>query len=265
MLRRIFLLPAIALAGCSTANSWIHRPTNYEQIPQDYAKENQEGFEPDLAAVSVDASRRLIMSQKTPRISEWTSADRVTCPEPPPDAAVGILAKSALDLSRSAPGGSAAGAKFSDEFATSVTALAKRSASVEIWRTTSATYCTLLMNGWNTQADYYLASAVAFAITDEEPQTEKPPEPSAADKQNAAQASLDKASAAVIEADRAKAVSGELLAQSKALNDAKAIAAAQVVFNEASLRALHAASDKQKFQLEFEMAKRAAEAKKPGI
>jgi hypothetical protein len=148
-------------------------------------------------------------------MSQLRESDRYTCPEPPPDAATGVLAKSALE--GTAKGG--ATGKFNDEFATTALALAQRSSNVEIWRTTSSTYCTLLMNGWTTAAYEYLTRASKFVIQVDDRRAPKPApeEPSRTERLEAAKkvVASSKAAIRVAELEKKRAEADAKIAKEK--------------------------------------------------
>jgi hypothetical protein len=81
------------------------------------------------------------------------------CSEPPPDAATSILAKEALKAGAKPAAGGEASAEINSEFQANALALAARTAAVEFWRTTSFSYCLLLMNNLPEQAKTYLETA----------------------------------------------------------------------------------------------------------
>ena len=152
-MRRAYLAVALfpVLAGCSAVDTYMFRPTNYTHLPQSL----EPGETPAVAALSMDASRRLMISQLEP--------SKFVCSEPPPDAAVSLLAKAALDLSAKPQAGGEAAVKLNDEFAANAVAIAKRTAAVEFWRTTSFSYCLLLMNNKGPEAAAYLQTAKELA------------------------------------------------------------------------------------------------------
>ena len=194
-MRHILMLPvALSLSACSTLGTVLWRPTSSENLPNNLAR----GTSPTVSALSMDASRRLVMSQ-------LIGTDRHTCSEPPPDAATSLLAKSAFEGTVKAGTGEYGG-KLNDEFATTALALAQRSSNVEIWRTTSSTFCTLLMNGWTTAAYEYLARASAFAVKVDDPRATKPPpeKPSRAESLEAVRSEIASSKAAIQVAERDK-------------------------------------------------------------
>lgn len=95
-------------------------------------------------------------------IAQLGAGQRV-CSEPPPDAATSILAKAALEASGKRGDVGEVSAKINDEFSTTVAIIAKRTAAVEFWRTTSFAYCQFLLNGWTDQAATYLRTAETIA------------------------------------------------------------------------------------------------------
>ncbi len=164
MRRAILILCVVpVLSGCSVINARTFRPTNYEALPQNVSRA---GF-PVVSTLSLDASRRLMISQHEPQ--------KFICSEPPPDAATSILAKAAMEASAKSAGGGVFSGQVTDEFQANALALAARTAAVEFWRTTSFSYCLLLMNNLPVEAKSYLETAERIA-----PQfagTEKPGKP----------------------------------------------------------------------------------------
>ena len=148
MRRAILILCLVpVLSGCSVLNARTFRPTNYEAMPQDVRRDGV----PTVSTLSMDASRRLMISQLDPI--------KFICSEPPPDAATSILAKAALEGGAKPVGGGEFSLKGTDEFQANALALAARTAAVEFWRTTSFSYCLLLMNSLPEQAKTYLETA----------------------------------------------------------------------------------------------------------
>ena len=152
MYRAILLIAALpALSGCAAFSAYTFRPTNYEAMPG----LKRGDISPPMATLSLDASRRLMIYQLEPY--------KFTCSEPPPDAAVSLLAKAALEASAKPQAGGEATASYNDEFQANAAAIAKRTATVEFWRTTSFSYCLLLMNRLPDQAKSYLETAERIA------------------------------------------------------------------------------------------------------
>ncbi len=148
MRRAILILCLVPmLSGCAVLNARTFRPTNYEALPQNVSRDGS----PIVSTLSLDASRRLMISQLEPR--------KFICSEPPPDAATSILAKAALEASAKPVGGGEFSGKVNDEFQANALALAARTAAVEFWRTTSFSFCLLLMNNLPDQAKTYLETA----------------------------------------------------------------------------------------------------------
>jgi len=141
---KIALIPLVALlAGCASTpwDGYWQKPTKYKEMPKD-------GSDPTVATLSLDASRRLVISQEI-------NPDRFTCPEPPPDVSMNTLDQVLASLQTKDGSGGTYGA--SSQAISQV--LSARTAAVEIWRTTSSTYCVLLMNGRPAEAASYLAAA----------------------------------------------------------------------------------------------------------
>ena len=156
MSRLIFALLSLPMiSGCSSFGTYLYRPTNYTPIPQG-------SLAPTVATLSLDASRRLMIAPLTP--------GQKICSEPPPDAATTILAKAALEASAKRTEAEELNSKINDEFSATALLIAKRTAAVEFWRTTSFAYCQYLLNGWNAEAANYLQTAERIApIYGEEP------------------------------------------------------------------------------------------------
>lgn len=157
-MKRIFALALMCsvLSGCAVASDYWRKPTKYKGLPD---LSDNAGPDPAVATLSLDASRRLVLSQKLDRNA---AGPRFTCPEPPPDVANNTLAQSLLALQTKA------GTDFSAGSAYQVIAQAihARTSTVEVWRTTSSMYCVLLMNGMAAQAkDYLEASKSAMGAT----------------------------------------------------------------------------------------------------
>lgn len=151
MLRRVGVCVATccSLSACATVSDYLRRPTKAENIPNfRYVKSM-----PPVATISLDASRRLVISQQ---LKGNSSDPRYTCPEPPPDVALSTLAQTAASLNTKA-GNSA---EASSAFVALARVLSARTSTVEFWRTTSSTYCVLLMNGETRKADRYLEAAL---------------------------------------------------------------------------------------------------------
>lgn len=149
-MRRVLLIIATlpALSACSSlVGPYVYRPTNYTPVPQGNAT-------PTIATLSLDASRRLMIAQLNPQF---------TCSEPPPDAAVSLLAKAALEATAKPAAGGEAGLNWNDEIAANAASIAKRTAGVEFWRTTTFGYCLVLMNNRNQEASTYLQAAKDIA------------------------------------------------------------------------------------------------------
>jgi hypothetical protein len=133
------------LAGCATISDYWRRPTKAMNMPHNDAK-----TDPDVATISLDASRRLVISQKI-------TAPRFTCPEPPPDVALNTLSQTLASAQTKA----GASANVGSLYSAIAQILSTRTSTVELWRTTSSTYCVLLMNGRDTEAWAYLEAAKA--------------------------------------------------------------------------------------------------------
>ena len=145
MSRLIFALLSLPMiSGCSSFGTYLYRPTNYTPIPQG-------ALTPTVATLSLDASRRLMIAPLSP--------GQKVCAEPPPDAAITILAKAALEASAKPTNAGEFTGKLNDEFSATALLIAKRTAAVEFWRTTSFAYCQYLLNGWNAEAASYLQTA----------------------------------------------------------------------------------------------------------
>lgn len=147
-MRNVFalLLIGCSLSSCAVASDYWRKPTKYKAMP-----DRADRFDPEPAVVtlSLDASRRLVLSQKSNRL---TGGPRFTCPEPPPDVATNILAQSLLTLQTKAGTNLSAGSAYQ----VIAQAIHARTSTVEVWRTTSSMYCVLLMNGMNAEAKAYL-------------------------------------------------------------------------------------------------------------
>lgn len=152
-MRRVLstLLMSSALAGCSTVDTYLNRPTRYDSLPQGFT---HGAFEPKVATLSLNADRRLMITDL---------ATNHTCSEPPPDAATSLLAQESLDAEAKSKAGAEAQAKLDSEFQANAAMIAHRTAAVEFWRTTSFSYCQLLMNGMKEQATRYLEAAEKIA------------------------------------------------------------------------------------------------------
>lgn len=259
--RFLVLIAPLALTGCTLGHSWIYRPTNYEALPQDDYKKPVN--EPPLAALSVDASRRLVMTQTSPAAFIGQSGERVTCPEPPPDAGMSLAAKTVLGLTREASEGKKTTANVSDELTTTIVALANRSAEVEMMRTASSSYCTLLMNGWTSQANQYLIAVEHILLakvsngaraTSSASQSSTPAKELALAQRAADAAELDR-----ISAEQVKKIADELLAQAKRRADTKEIAGAQVNVDRLTLAFQRAEGAKQLADHKLGLAKRVVE------
>src|SRR5688572_2789653 len=100
-MRRAILVTCLvpALSGCAAITARTFRPTNYEAVPQSVRRDGM----PTVGTLSLDASRRLMISQLDPK--------KFICSEPPPDAATSILAKAALEGSAKPVGGGEAALK----------------------------------------------------------------------------------------------------------------------------------------------------------
>jgi hypothetical protein len=133
-------------------SEYWRKPNKYKQLPE------RKGWAPPVATLSLDASRRLVISQQLGPVSD----PRFTCPEPPPDVAMNTLSQTLVSLS-SKTGDSA---QLGSAYAAIAQVLASRTSTVEFWRTTSSTFCILLMNGRTTEAYAYLEVAkVGIAST----------------------------------------------------------------------------------------------------
>ena len=232
---RVLLLSALPLlAGCSTFGQYLQRPNNYESLPQDLGPGD---VEPAVASLSVDASRRLIMSQRYPQRPDLLT-NRVTCSEPPPDAALAILAKTAVEASAKRDTIGEASGKLSDEFATSVVALARRTTNVELWRTTSATYCNLLMNGWTDAATIYLAMAPQFAIKSDDPAPEQKPPKTKEEQATSARKEVSASEEALVTSNEQKRLAEAKLEVAKTGADPDATKAAEREVAQSKLRVI---------------------------
>lgn len=178
MVYSIFRLAILAISACSISactglvHEVVHKPANSKQMPK-YPENSQN---PAVSIISADASRRMVMSQvhennyrgkggpdavSTTTSNSQLPTQRFTCSEPPPDVAMNILAHDALTLATKA--GTNINASASLQAAAQV--LSARSPHVELWRTTSWTYCNLLMNGADGDAENYLiAGMVAMSV-----------------------------------------------------------------------------------------------------
>lgn len=144
------------LSGCAVASEYWHKPTKYKSMPD---KRPKDGWDPAVASLSLDASRRLVLSQRT---QPEAGKGRFTCPEPPPDVAMNTLAQTLASLETKAGTSVQAGSAYQAV----AQALHARTSTVEIWRTTSSMYCVLLMNGKSAEAgDYLKASGAALAAS----------------------------------------------------------------------------------------------------
>lgn len=181
----MFLLTAPFLPGCtSIVHEIVHKPANNKQLPK-YPKAHED---PTVAVVSIDASRRVVLSQirvnvpgphsdpndpkaystiANPIVSGASGnliqrrSHRFTCSEPPPDVAMNSFAQDLISLSSKA--GSSAEASAAIQKIAQV--IGARSPHVEMWRTTSWTYCNLLMNEAYAEAAAYLkAGELALAV-----------------------------------------------------------------------------------------------------
>jgi hypothetical protein len=133
------------LSACSTISDYWRKPTKYKQMPDKY------GWAPPVATLSLDATRRLVISQQLPPAPD----QRFTCPEPPPDVALNTLSQT-LVAAQSKAGASA---DVGSLYAAVAQVLSARTSTVEFWRTTSSMYCVLLMNHQPNAATAYLNAA----------------------------------------------------------------------------------------------------------
>lgn len=146
------LLTIVAgLGGCSTFDTYLLRPTSYMHLPKEVRKNEA----PVVATLSLDASRRLMITQ--------LSNPTFTCSEPPPDAATSLLAQEAIQAAVKHQSGASLNGSYNSLFEANATVMAQRTAAVEFWRTTSFSYCQLLMNGRYKEANDYLYAAMTIA------------------------------------------------------------------------------------------------------
>jgi len=138
---------SLILSGCATVSDYWRKPTKYKQMPE------RDGWAPPVSTLSLDASRRLVISQQL----NGTNDPRFTCPEPPPDVALNTLSQTLASVSTKA-GNSA---QLGSAYVAMAEALGSRTSTVEFWRTTSSTFCILLMNNRTTEAYAYLEAAKA--------------------------------------------------------------------------------------------------------
>lgn len=148
-MRRFVSIICAAVGGCSTAQTYILRPTVEDNLPE-YARTQAQ-----FATVSMDASRRLMIAR--------LGNSPASCSEPPPDTATSLLAATAANANVNSKAGASAAAAVSDVFSTNAEMIATRTAAIEFWRTTSFEYCQLLMNGNKAEAVDYLNAAEAIA------------------------------------------------------------------------------------------------------
>lgn len=137
---------SLSISGCSTISEYWQKPTKYKQMPE------RDGWQPPVATLSLDASRRLVIS------ADQTSS-RFTCPEAPPDVAISSLSETLASLNSKA----GTQADFGSAYQAVAQAIHARTSTVEFWRTTSSMYCVLLMNGRDQQAKEYIAAALSVA------------------------------------------------------------------------------------------------------
>ena len=149
------------LPGCAVVSDYWRKPTKYKQMPE------VAGDMPPVATLSLDASRRLVISQQINNSRD----PRFTCPEPPPDVALSTLSQTLVSL-QSKTGNSA---ELSDAYVAIAQALSTRTSTVEIWRTTSSTFCILLMNNKVPEAFAYLAAARTSIATTKDTLAATPP------------------------------------------------------------------------------------------
>jgi hypothetical protein len=158
MKRKILIVSLLLMTtGCaSITQPYFQKPTKYKQMPDKPLK----GEAPDVTTLSLDASRRLVVSQAVDWQENGTfRPKRITCSEPPPDVAFNALYESALRLSKKDI------ADLGLESSAQIVALglANRTSTVEFWRTTSHAYCQILANGFSTEAKEYLVTAASVA------------------------------------------------------------------------------------------------------
>lgn len=153
---------SMILSGCAVVSDYWRKPTKYKRMPELI------GDNPPVATLSLDASRRLVISQQ---VRGGPKDLRFTCPEPPPDVALSTLSQSLVSL-QSKTGNSA---QLSDAYVAMAQALSTRTSTVEFWRTTSSTFCILLMNGKVPEAYAYLAAARAGIATTKDTLATTPP------------------------------------------------------------------------------------------
>ncbi|QAY78148.1 hypothetical protein [Sphingosinicella sp. BN140058] len=149
---------ACLLSGCGIASEYWRKPTKYKGLPD---ISDGAGPDPEVVALSLDASRRLVLSKKLDRSP---AGPRFTCPEPPPDVANNTLAQSLIALQTKGGLDASAGSAYQ----VIAQAIHARTSTVEVWRTTSSMYCVLLMNGRLVEAREYLsASKDALSATND--------------------------------------------------------------------------------------------------
>lgn len=158
MKRKILIVSLLLMTtGCaSITQPYFQKPTKYKQMPD----KPLNGETPDVTTLSLDASRRLVVSQAVDWNADGTfRPKRITCSEPPPDVAFNSLYENALRISKKDV------VDLGLESAAQLVAygLANRTSTVEFWRTTSHGYCQLLANGFVKEAKQYLVVAATIA------------------------------------------------------------------------------------------------------
>lgn len=172
MRRKILIVSLLVMTtGCaSITQPYFQKPTKYKQMPETPLN----GEVPDVTTLSLDASRRLVVSQAVDWNTDGTfRPKRITCSEPPPDVAFNSLYENALRISKK----DVADLRVGSAAQLLVYGLANRTSTVEFWRTTSHGYCQLLANGFVEEAKQYLALAATVATATKD--TVKPVEAAA--------------------------------------------------------------------------------------
>lgn len=150
MKRYLIVLPALLLHGCATlVRAYTERSTRKEPVVNGEHKNL-----PPVAGVSINSTRRLILSKDQVR----TAQNYYTCSEPAPDTALNEALQTALAASAKAPKLEAS-LGVSDTVVLTNVILATRTELVEVWRTTGFQYCQFLMNGDRDAAGRYLDAA----------------------------------------------------------------------------------------------------------
>ena len=147
----LILLPTLLLTGCATlVTAYTERSTRKEPVVDGDNKKL-----PPVAGVSINSTRRLILSKDKAR----TTQNYYTCSEPAPDTALNEALQTAFSASGKASTNLDAKLSASDTVVLTNTILATRTELVELWRTTGFQYCQFLMNGDRDAASAYLAAA----------------------------------------------------------------------------------------------------------